>query len=46
MTRIPWPMSPGPGIRDTGVESVRITPEPFFAMCRATAFAVMKLVWV
>jgi hypothetical protein len=28
------------------VDSVRITPEPCFTMCRATAFAVRKFVRV
>jgi hypothetical protein len=37
---------PGAAMRDPGVDSVRITPEPCFTMCRATAFAVRKLVRV
>ncbi len=33
-------------MRDPGVESVRITPDPCVTMWRATAFAVRKFVRV
>ncbi len=42
----PLPRNPVPEKRDPGVDSVKITPEPCLAMCRATAFAVRKFVRV
>jgi hypothetical protein len=42
----PYPINPAPAMRDPGVERVRMTPRPAEIMCRAAAFAVMKLVRV
>lgn len=42
----PLPRKPRPVMREPGVDSVRMTPEPCSVMCRATAFAVRKFVRV